>query len=135
MRALLIFFATWCTEQAGVGLLLGEQKDSSIVSVKQVVPRGSADRTNRIRVGDQVGIVFKCLCARSRACVVDGVNISLPASCSGSAPLVHQCFCHDFRLGASPCGPTCMCVSVLLGDHACLFASVFVVKRVRRDVK
>lgn len=43
-----------CTEQAGVGLLLGEQKDSSIVSVKQVVPRGSADRTNRIRVGDQV---------------------------------------------------------------------------------
>jgi hypothetical protein len=41
-------------EQAGVGLLLGEQKDSSIVSVKQVVPRGSADRTNRIRVGDQI---------------------------------------------------------------------------------
>jgi C-terminal processing protease CtpA/Prc len=37
-----------------VGLLLGEQKDSSIVSVKQVVPRGSADRTNRIRVGDQI---------------------------------------------------------------------------------
>jgi len=43
-----------CTEQAGVGLLLGEQKDSPIVSVKQVVPRGSADRTGRIRVGDQV---------------------------------------------------------------------------------
>ena len=43
-----------CIEQAGVGLLLGEQKDSPIVSVKQVVPRGSADRTGRIRVGDQV---------------------------------------------------------------------------------
>jgi len=41
-------------KQAGVGLLLGEQKDSSIVSVKQVVPRGSADRTGRIRVGDQI---------------------------------------------------------------------------------
>ena len=65
MRALLIFFATWCTEQAGVGLLLGEQKDSSIVSVKQVVPRGSADRTNRIRVGDQVGIVFSSVSVRA----------------------------------------------------------------------
>lgn len=42
------------TEQAGVGLLLGEQKDSNIVLVKQVVPRGSADRTGRIRVGDQI---------------------------------------------------------------------------------
>ena len=37
-----------------MGLLLGEQKDSNIVSVKQVVPRGSADRTARIRVGDQI---------------------------------------------------------------------------------
>ena len=42
------------TEQAGVGLLLGEHKDSSVVMVKQVVPRGSADRTGRIRVGDQI---------------------------------------------------------------------------------
>lgn len=33
------------TEQAGVGLLLGEQKDSNIVLVKQVVPRGSAGDT------------------------------------------------------------------------------------------
>ena len=32
-----LIFLGWCgAEQAGVGLLLGEQKDSNIVSVKQV---------------------------------------------------------------------------------------------------
>ncbi|KAJ1480070.1 hypothetical protein T484DRAFT_1812010 [Baffinella frigidus] len=41
-------------KQAGVGLLLGEHRDSQIVAVKQVVPRGSADRAGRIRAGDQV---------------------------------------------------------------------------------
>mmetsp|Transcript_40860 Transcript_40860/g.93162 ORF Transcript_40860/g.93162 Transcript_40860/m.93162 type:complete len:383 (+) Transcript_40860:89-1237(+) len=41
-------------KQAGVGLLLGEHRDSQIVAVKQVVPRGSADRAGRIRAGDQI---------------------------------------------------------------------------------
>jgi len=53
-------------EQAGVGLLLGEQKDSSLVSVKQVVPRGSADRTNRIRVGDQVPATWRVVWRMAR---------------------------------------------------------------------
>mmetsp|Transcript_20394 Transcript_20394/g.48663 ORF Transcript_20394/g.48663 Transcript_20394/m.48663 type:complete len:386 (-) Transcript_20394:143-1300(-) len=42
------------SKQAGVGLLLGEHKDSNVVLVKQVVPRGPADRTGRIKVGDQI---------------------------------------------------------------------------------
>ena len=41
-------------EQAGVGLLLGEQEESKAVTVKQVVPRGSADRAGKVKVGDQV---------------------------------------------------------------------------------
>jgi hypothetical protein len=41
-------------EQAGVGLLLGEHRDSQVVAVKQVVPRGSADRAGRINAGDQI---------------------------------------------------------------------------------
>lgn len=79
-RPVLCRVGTW-TEQAGVGLLLGEQKDSAIVSVKQVVPRGSADRTGRIRVGDQVPLsrspslalllprfqIFRSLCFPPRA--------------------------------------------------------------------
>jgi len=39
-------------KQAGVGLLLGEQ--GNMIFVKQVVPRGPADRAGRIRVGDQI---------------------------------------------------------------------------------
>lgn len=41
-------------KQAGVGLLLAEVEGSPYVIVKQVVPRGAADRTGRIRVGDQI---------------------------------------------------------------------------------
>ncbi|EKX32887.1 hypothetical protein GUITHDRAFT_148304 [Guillardia theta CCMP2712] len=40
-------------KQAGVGLLLGEQEESKVVTVKQVVPRGSADRAGKVKVGDQ----------------------------------------------------------------------------------
>ena len=41
-------------EQAGVGLLLAEMENSNLISVKQVVPRGSADRSGRVRVGDHI---------------------------------------------------------------------------------
>uniref|UniRef100_A0A7S0TK26 PDZ domain-containing protein n=1 Tax=Hemiselmis andersenii TaxID=464988 RepID=A0A7S0TK26_HEMAN len=40
------------SKQAGVGLLLAETENSNMVIVKQVVPRGSADRTRQVRVGD-----------------------------------------------------------------------------------
>jgi len=41
-------------EQAGVGLMLGEERGMEGVVVKQLVPRGSADRTGSVRVGDQL---------------------------------------------------------------------------------
>lgn len=37
-------------EQAGVGLMLGEDKGASGVVVKQLVPKGSADRNGRVRL-------------------------------------------------------------------------------------
>ena len=40
-------------EQAGVGLMLGEERGVQGVVVKQLVPRGSADRTGVVRVGDE----------------------------------------------------------------------------------
>jgi len=40
--------------QAGVGLLLAETEMSGVIVVKQVVPRGAADRSGRVRVGDQI---------------------------------------------------------------------------------
>uniref|UniRef100_A0A7S0EZ37 PDZ domain-containing protein n=1 Tax=Hanusia phi TaxID=3032 RepID=A0A7S0EZ37_9CRYP len=42
------------SKQAGVGLLLGEQEESKAVTVKQVVPRGSADRAGKVKIGDQI---------------------------------------------------------------------------------
>eukprot|EP00283_Hemiselmis_rufescens_P014244 CAMPEP_0173440024 /NCGR_PEP_ID=MMETSP1357-20121228/22108_1 /TAXON_ID=77926 /ORGANISM="Hemiselmis rufescens, Strain PCC563" /LENGTH=62 /DNA_ID=CAMNT_0014405467 /DNA_START=86 /DNA_END=270 /DNA_ORIENTATION=+ len=42
------------SKQAGVGLLLADTDNSNMVVVKQVVPRGSADRTRQVRVGDQI---------------------------------------------------------------------------------
>jgi len=44
-------------KQAGVGLMLGEEKGVAGVVVKQLVPRGSADRTGSVGVGDQLLIV------------------------------------------------------------------------------
>ena len=44
----------WVAEQAGVGLMLGEERGVQGVVVKQLVPRGSADRTGVVRVGDQL---------------------------------------------------------------------------------
>lgn len=41
-------------EQAGVGLLLAEVDNSPLIVVKQVVPRGAAHRSGRVRVGDQI---------------------------------------------------------------------------------
>ena len=41
-------------EQAGVGLMLGEERGVEGVVVKQLVPRGSADRAGVVRVGDQL---------------------------------------------------------------------------------
>ena len=41
-------------KQAGVGLMLGEELGRDGVVVKQLVPRGSADRSGRVCVGDQL---------------------------------------------------------------------------------
>jgi hypothetical protein len=49
-------------EQAGVGLMLGEEKGVDGVVVKQLVPRGSADRNGRVRKCMRVYIMYVCVC-------------------------------------------------------------------------
>jgi hypothetical protein len=39
-----------CTEQAGVGLMLAEEPNGTSIIVKQLVPRGSADRSGKVRI-------------------------------------------------------------------------------------
>mmetsp|Transcript_59912 Transcript_59912/g.143226 ORF Transcript_59912/g.143226 Transcript_59912/m.143226 type:complete len:409 (-) Transcript_59912:12-1238(-) len=41
-------------KQAGVGLMLGENTNFDGVVVKQLVPKGAADRTGKVKVGDQL---------------------------------------------------------------------------------
>ncbi len=106
-------------EQAGVGLMLAEETNGSGIVVKQLVPRGSADRTGRVRSlsmcqripFEPLATVIVSLCARFSRLLVENFSVgrrfALETRCSGSEKptswvwfLSWKCVCLFSRYGS-----------------------------------